>query len=40
MFMEEFQENFAMMSGFKSSSSKDSLIRIPKVGMTLGFLPK
>ena len=32
--------NFAMMSGSKSNSSNDSLIRIPKVGMTLGFLPK
>ena len=32
--------NFAIMSGSKSNSSNDSVIRIPKVGMTLGFLPK
>ena len=32
--------NFAMMSGSKSNSSNDSLIRVPKVGMTLGLPAK
>ena len=50
MSMEEFQKlpcydvrvriYFAAVSGLKSNSSKDSIIRIPKVGMTLGFLVK